>query len=271
MTKAEFCARLGALEALVHQPTQTPPDAVQLLRQAGMEPDPWQWQVLTSDAARILLNCSRQSGKTIVSAALALSMAMRDAGSLVLVLSPSLRQSQESFRKVLDLYHPWASSMPSSAESALRLELVNHSRIVSLPGREATVRGYSNVALLIVDEAARVPDELFYSVQPMLAVSAGRLVCLSTPFGKRGFFYDAWTSGAPWERVELPATACPRIPLDFLEQERRSLPPLFFRSEYCCEFVDTLDQVFPTDLLMGAITDAVTPLWAEEEGWLSTS
>jgi hypothetical protein len=80
-------------------------------------------------------------------------------------------------------------------ESALRLELRNGSRIVSLPGDETTVRGYSGVRLLVVDEAARVPDDLYFSIRPMLAVSGGRLVCLSTPFGKRGFFYEAWTEG----------------------------------------------------------------------------
>jgi hypothetical protein len=46
------------------------------------------------------------------------------------------------------------------AESALRLELANGSRIVSLPGSGETVRGYSAPRLVIVDEASRVPDEL---------------------------------------------------------------------------------------------------------------
>jgi hypothetical protein len=77
---------------------------------------------------------------------------------------------------------------------------------VSLPCKEETIRGYSNISLLIIDEAARVPDDVFRAVSPMLAVSGGRLICLSTPYGKRGFFYDAWArGGADWHRIEIPA------------------------------------------------------------------
>ena len=74
-------------------------------------------------------------------------------------------------------------------ESRLSIELETGSRIVSLPGREATIRGFSGVHLLVVDEAARVADELYQAVRPMLAVSGGRIVLLGTPFGKRGFFF----------------------------------------------------------------------------------
>src|SRR6202043_502550 len=81
------------------------------------------------------------------------------------------------------------------------LRLSNQSEVVSLPCREETVRGYSRVGLLVIDEAARVPDDLYRAVRPMLAVSAGQLICLSTPYGKRGFFHDAWVhGGADWAR-----------------------------------------------------------------------
>ena len=196
-----------------------------------------------------------------MAAALALGTALREPGSLTLVLSPSLRQSQESFRRVLDLYRTLQTPRPTQAESALRLELSNGSRIVSLPGTESTVRGYSNVRLLVIDEAARVPDELYYSVRPMLAVSHGRLLALSTPFGKRGWFYQEYTQGEGWERVKITAYDCPRISKEFLEEERRTLPPLFFQSEYCCEFVDTIDQVFASAFVHAAISAEVQPLF----------
>jgi len=186
----------------------------------GLDPDPWQAEVLRSDAKRILLNCSRQSGKSTITAALALHTAMFQAGSLVLCLSPTLRQSSELFRNVSRFYGV-DPSVPSRSESTLRLELENGSRIVSLPGQEQTVRGYAGVSLLVVDEAARVPDGLYYSVRPMLAVSDGRLIALSTPFGNRGWFYEAWHSSETWKKWEIPASRCPRISEEFLEEERR--------------------------------------------------
>jgi len=210
----------------------------------GMEPDPWQVRFLRSPEPRTLLNCSRQSGKSTVTALLAAHTALYDPGALVLLLSPTQRQSHELFRKALDAYRSIPTAVPITQESALRLELENGSRIVSLPGKETTVRGFSGVRLLAVDEAARVPDELYYSVRPMLAVSGGRLVGLSTPFGTRGWWYAAWTSDERWERFEVPASDCPRISEDFLEEERRSMGEWWFAQEYGCEFLDAETQPF---------------------------
>jgi hypothetical protein len=106
--------------------------------------------------------------------------------------------------------------------TAEELVLANRSRIVSLPCREETIRGYSNVNLLVIDEAARVPDDVYRAVRPMLAVSGGRLICLSTPYGRRGFFWHAWANcGTDWIRVEVAAERIARISAAFLAEERR--------------------------------------------------
>src|ERR1700688_2334143 len=83
----------------------------------------------------------------------------------------------------------------AQAESSLRIELGNGSRIIALPGLENTIRGFAGVKLLVIDEASRVADDLYRAVRPMLAVSNGRMICLTTPWGKRGFFHDVWTGG----------------------------------------------------------------------------
>jgi hypothetical protein len=120
------------------------------------------------------------------------------------------------------------------------------SRIVCLPCREETIRGYSHVSLLVIDEAARVPDDLYCAVRPMLAVSAGRLICLSTPYGKRGFFWDAWSRGGKdWARTEVPADRIVRITPAFLAQERRCLGESWFRQEYGCSFEALQGLVYP--------------------------
>ena len=221
-----------------------PIDAVKMVRDFGLEPDPWQADVLHSTAPRILLNCCRQSGKSTVTAFLAVHTAHYQPKSLVLLLSPTLRQSGELFKKALDIHRSLIDPIATEAESALRLELKNGSRIISLPGKEMTVRGYSGVQLLAVDEAARVPDELYYSIRPMLAVSGGRLMGLSTPFGTRGWWYDSWKSSESWERYKVPAANCPRIASEFLEEERRVLGEWWFGQEYDCEFLDAETQPF---------------------------
>jgi len=236
-------------------------DPARFAERAGIAPDGWQADVLRSTAPRMLLNCSRQSGKSTTTAVLAMHTALYQPDSLILLLSPSLRQSQELFRKCLQVYGATARTVEPEAESALRLELTNGSRLVSLPGKEATVRGYSGVRLLLVDEASRVDDSLYSSVRPMLAVSQGRLIALSTPWGARGWWHAAWTSDEPWLRVGVPATECPRISSAFLAEERRSLGDLVYRSEYGCEFVDTEDSVFSSESIAAALDAGLTPLF----------
>jgi hypothetical protein len=163
---------------------------------------------------------------------------------LALLVSPSLRQSGELFKKALDIHRTLGGPVATRAESALRLELANGSRIVSLPGKEHTVRGFSGVRLIAIDEAARVPDDLYFAIRPMMAVSGGRLIALSTPSGARGWWHDAWRSDERWERYEVPATQCPRISQEFLDEELQAMGEWWFQQEYSCKFFDAENQPF---------------------------
>ncbi len=239
-------------------------DAVMMARRAGITPDTWQADLLRSDAKQMILLCSRQSGKSTVSSILAIHEAVYQPNSLILLLSPSLRQSQELFRKLKDVYNALESpSLPQTIEeSALRIEFDNGSRILALPGKEATIRGFSGVSLLVVDEASRVPDELYQAIRPMLAVSGGRIVLLSTPFGKRGFFHSEWTDGQDWRKVKITADQCPRINKSWLERERAMIGDWWYLQEYFCEFVETNDQVFSYDDIQATLDPTIEPLFA---------
>lgn len=220
-------------------------DPTRLFTAAGVDPDPWQRDVLLEPWSRAMLNVTRQGGKSLTVAALALHTALYRPEALVLVLAPARRQSKETLQKAWALYRAGGRPVPVDNRSELRARFENGSRIIALPGEEKTVRGYSDVDLIVADEAARVPGELYRTVRPMLAVSGGRLVALSTPWGKRGWFYESWIDPEQrWKRIRVTAEDCPRITEEFLEQERREMPESWFRSEYLCEFTDTVDSVF---------------------------
>ena len=230
-------------------------DAVAFARDAlGFDPDAWQTGVLRWSGTRLLMNCARQTGKSTTAGVLALHEALYGPESLVLLVSPSLRQSSELFRKVTGLLGRLDVRPKLVEDNRLSLALESGARVVSLPSSEATVRGFSGVTLLIEDESARVSDDLFHATRPMLATSGGRHVLMSTPFGTRGHFFEAWEHGGPsWTRVEVPAAACSRIPAQFLAEERASMGTWWYAQEYECRFMQADIEA--------ALSDDVVPLF----------
>ena len=164
-------------------------------------PDPWQEKVLSWTGKRLAMNCCRQSGKSTLSAIMALHRALFYPRSLILLVSPTLRQSGELFRKVGDFLSLLPVRPQLLEDNKLSLQLANGSRVVSLPSQESNIRGYSSVSLVVEDEAARTSDDLHMAVRPMLSVSNGAHIVMSTPFGRRGHFFDIWESGEGWEKV----------------------------------------------------------------------
>jgi len=237
--------------------------APEVAARAGIVPDRWQSDLLASEARQMILLCSRQSGKSTVTAVLAAHQAAYAPDSLILLLSPSLRQSGELFRKVREVLAALGDAAPPATEtSALRLEFANGSRVLSLPGREATIRGFSAPSLIVEDEASRVDDALHTALRPMLATSGGRLILLSTPWGKRGHFYETWERGGPdWHRVRVTAADVPRIDPAWLAAERAAVPDHVFRAEYGVEFLEPDDQAFRDDDIAAAVSTDVQPLF----------
>lgn len=235
-------------------------DPTFVMTEAGIDADPWQASVLRSAKPDHLLLCSRQSGKSTTCAAVAVHQAIYDPG-LILMGAPSQRQASELFRKTKETYHALHGVPEVARESALSLELRNGSRIVAIPGEEKTVRSFSAVRLFLLDEASRIDDEFIAAVRPMLAVSQGRMIALTTPYGQRGWFYEQWIGGKGWERTRITANECPRISKAWLEAERDRLGEWQFRQEYLCEFVDTEEQFFGSALIESAIDSELMPLW----------
>lgn len=234
---------------------------MRLARRLGVEPDPWQLGILRSTSRRVALCCSRQVGKSTVASIAALHSALFQPGALVLIAAPSQRQSIELFRKITGFYRALGRPVAAEAENTMSLALENGSRIVTLPGDERTVRGFAAAHLLVIDEASRVEDDFFESVRPMLAVSGGRLLALSTPFGQRGWFWKAATSARGWEVVRVTAEQCPRITADFLAEERETLGDWTFRQEYECEFVAASGSFFDPESISALLCPQVMPLF----------
>ena len=222
-------------------------DPVIMATDCGLTPDPWQARLMRERPRRGLILASRQVGKTTTCGQIGLHTALYSSSALVLIVSPSQRQSGEIFRSVMTFYRKLKGAPELAAESALRAEFKNGSRLIALPGNEATIRGYSGANLIILDEASRVEDELLGGITPMLATTNGSLLALTTPAGKRGWFHDQWFGADDWTRVRINAADCPRISAAFLEEEKRRLGPSVFSQEYDLEFVDNANSMWSVD------------------------
>lgn len=236
----------------------------------GYHPDPWQADLLQSRDAKIILNCSRQSGKSTTCAALALHECVYRLPTFVLAIAPSQYQSGElmrkfdEFRSGLELESAYWNDCDDLEDNKLAVQFANRNRFIARPGSEKTSRGFSAVTLLLEDEAAWVSDELYKAVRPMLAVSHGRHILMSTPKGKRGHFWEIWNKNRPtWKRFEIPANLCPRITPEFLAEELADHGELYVAQEYYCAFVDDEFALFDEARLKKALSDEFEEIDAE--------
>jgi hypothetical protein len=239
----------------------------------GFNLDENQARIVISQAKRLIVCCTRQWGKTTTVAAKAAAEALADKG-LILVVAPVERQARECFRKIRDCLKLALPDIDWPEDNKTSLELPNGARIVALPAKGDNIRGYTNPRLIIIDEAAFVPDLDYKAIRPMLSHGA-RLIVMSTPFGKRGWFYERWIK-APnnedgWERIHVAAADCPHIPLDFLEEERAELGPAWYSQEYEIAFLDSIVSFFDMDAVRASLEEGITPFdWLRADGTVSS-
>jgi len=259
-------------------------------------PDKVQAGVLRWWGNELLINCTRQWGKTDSIAIKAGHRALFYSDSNILITSASKDQALELFERIKKAYGKLNHPPTLLSDSKLRIDLENGSRISSGYSTEKGVRSKSALSLLIEDEAAITPDELYYATRPMLAISHGAKILMTTPRGKRGHFHDAWKReedhkpypskpgkfgikgnvngmyainlsqsimerGRYVDRVRIPALQCPRYDRDFLLDEYVKHPKLWFLQEYMCEFIADYGQLFTSDMIDGSIVAGIKDLF----------
>lgn len=223
--------------------------------------DKWQQTVLDWEGGTtigITMRCGRQVGKSEVVSEKAVRFALKHANTTTLIIAASQRQSSLLFEKVranIDRREDEKKiKLYKEIPTLTRILLNNGSKIYSLPaGRTGYfIRGFT-IDLLIADEAAYIPEEVWKAVIPMLAVSRkmrsmGFLILLSTPFGKGGYYYHTFTD-PDFKHIHVSSEDCVRIPKEFLLKEKKRLTKADYMQEYLGEFTDEWHQFFPTDLI----------------------
>lgn len=261
-----------------------------LWEKEGYKPYPWEVEALDPDCRRMIILSCRQAGKSTITAVKTLCKAKTLSEALNLVTAPTQDQSKELVKKMNGFRHRDPELPQLVHDGAFEMEFANGSRIVALPGSERSVRGYTAPKTIIIDEASQVTEDLVMAIRPMMVGADTELILLSTPRGKRGYFYRQWTHGKHWKKIlvriaydledgklvpampekkfhelmlekGIHAYYSPRHDLEHLEQELESMDEVWFRQEYLCEFIDTMVSYFPLDLIEKAMDDSVEPLF----------
>src|SRR5262245_50156092 len=220
--------------------------------------DDWQADVVREPGDQLLC-VTRQGGKSNTVGIKALHHLLHVPAAFVIAASPSEDQSKELFRKLLGFYDRCPEAPRAVVRNTTELELANGPRCCAVPGSERTIRSKSAVTMVLLDEAARIEDSLIGAVCPMMAHTSGTLIAMSSPFGKRGWFYEQWKGGQGYVRVKRTAYEIPRISATFLEKERSRLGDLLFRQEYLCEFIDPGSSAFSSELVDACLSRDFEP------------
>lgn len=220
-----------------------------------------QRELLQGARRRVILNCTRQWGKSWMAAVAVLFHALQHPGTTIVLAGPGLRQSGELLMKVRALARRMGLACKGDAVNRQSAVLPNLSRIVAVPAVADLIVGLSDVTMLVIDEAAMVKDEIYFVIRPMLTQKNGTIWLISTPRGKRGFYYRAWAEGSEeWQRVEVPATACPRFTPEQLAEEKSAMGAKLFAREFLCEFVEVEDGMFSDAWFENVFMQGVKPL-----------
>ncbi len=228
--------------------------------------DAWQKTAIMEMVTRqhhVIMCCSRGAGKTEVFSAASYVEACT-VGGFAMVLSRSDRQALRVIQRTL-MYHRRLQLQPLVRENMHELVFANGGRVLALPCSGDTIVGEHGITLMGIDEAAKIKDQFYALVSPMLAVSEAvtgikpRLALLSTPYGCSGFFWDEWDRTQRGQSSFKPFRTtwrdCPRIKPEFIEEERRKHGDFWVRQEYETQFLSFENCFFDMDQHSGLVAE----------------
>ena len=235
----------------------------------------WQHAIIASKERFNYVNCSRQLGKSHTIMLRAVQKAISIPNALEMIIAEQ-RQSTEDLRRARSLcvaYHNYLSEASDGkvelqliTDNKTSLELPNGSRIMALPASEKMGgRGFSDATDIYLDEASRLPDEVFVQLEPIITMGAaqgklGSLFLVSTPNGPDGFFYRESTNPRYTLRIVVPWYESERLKDNqefkkYLQLSRSLYGEAYVRQEYECEYLDTIGTLFPEHELAKSIDD----------------
>ena len=228
-------------------------------------PFEYQENILNDNSKRIIWRAGRQIGKTAVIAIKILFRAFTRYKEQILIIAPTLRQSNILFSKILsaissnEIIKKYTNENEGGRLTKTMVTFYHTmSEIIAVPaGRYGyNIMGYSPT-LVVWEEAAYIPDEVYSAIEPSVAATDGDMIYIAKPFGKRGKFWELWNM----DQKDFPhywtkSKECPLITAKFLAEKKAEIPETEYLQEYEGEFIEEADAFFSKELIIKFMGDA---------------
>lgn len=189
------------------------------------------------------------SGKTILAEILLIEFLCKN-NTFNAYISPTYSQGRKVYKELTTLLEP-TRVIKKANSSTLTIETVYGSTFQAFSmDSPNSIRGYTVDGILVMDECAFYPDELpdgsepwSSVIMPITKARKPKVLAISTPKGKRGFWFDMYLKAINGVKgyKEISATIYEDdlISKDEIEDIRKSVSPLAFREEFLVEFLDS--------------------------------
>lgn len=210
--------------------------------------EPWQRDVYDKFERKyhgktFVVKARRQVGKSILAIVLLIKFSLFKKCTSVLV-EPTLNQSRRVFKQLCDLLQG-SGIIKSANGSLLTIEFINGSEILfkSAEQQEA-LRGMTVSGILVIDEGAFIPDDVYETLFPCVDAHRAPILVISTPLFTDGKFYQLFNNENcvvfDWSKYDTSKYLSP----EKLEQYRKEMSDIKFKSEYLGEFITDGSFVF---------------------------
>ena len=206
--------------------------------------------IINSDVVHHVLCSSRQVGKTIMAENLLLYYAINYPDSYNVLVSPVFSQSKKSFMDLAKAAGPNNPLIATSNASELIMTFKNGSviRMVSAESGQ-NLRGFTVSGLLVLDEAAFVPEDVWTTIlRPTTLIRGKKVLFISTPNGtnwfKKIFDWGLDPEYKDWNSYRITSYENPYLDLESLELARKTLPEKTYLQEYLGVFLEGGGSVF---------------------------
>lgn len=191
-----------------------------------------------------VVKSKRQCGKSFIASLILIYFSLSKKDTVSMLIEPTLNQSRRMFKDIVKMLEG-SGVITNANQSLLTIDFVNGSEIIFKSAEQSdAIRGYSVSGILIIDEGAFIRDDVYEILFPVRDAHNAPMLIISTPLFCDGYFYKLYkakeTVSFDWCDFDTSIF----LDDERLEQYRKTLSDLKFRSEYLGQFITDGGYVF---------------------------